>query len=84
MARISHGKRCSSHGNFTVAGCIPVDKVPFLQLNYRIRPNYRTVRLVFFFKTTWKLVVKYVSIYTNGTLQKKDQWRTYQMKLMRG
>ena len=45
---------------------------------YRIRPNYRTMRLGFS-KLLGKLVVKYVPTYTKGTLKKKDQRRTYQM-----
>ena len=47
---------------------------------YRIWPNYHTVRLGFS-QLLGKLVVKYVSIYTKGTL-KKDQWRTYLMILL--
>ena len=47
---------------------------------YRILPNYRSVHLGFS-KLLGKLVVKYLSTYTKGTL-KKDQWRTYLMMLL--
>ena len=48
---------------------------------YRIRPNYRILRFGFS-KLLGKFVVKYVSTFTEVTL-KKDQRRTYLMKLMR-
>ena len=42
--------------------------------NYRIQPNYRTVRIGFS-KMLGKLVVKYVPTYTKGTLLKKTAKR---------
>ena len=47
---------------------------------YRIRLNYRTMHSGFS-QLLDKLVVKYVSTYTKGTL-KKDQQRTYLMILI--
>ena len=52
---------------------------PFIVLIYRIRPNYHTVRLGFS-KLLQKLVIKYVSTYTKGTL--KSQRKTYLMMPM--
>ena len=42
---------------------------------YHIQPNYHTVCLGFS-KILGKLVVKYVPIYTKGTLKKKKQKKT--------
>ena len=39
-----------------------------MRVKYRIRPNYRTVRLSFS-KLLGKLVIKYVSTYTKATLK---------------
>ena len=45
-----------------------------LNSDYRIQPNYCTVRLSFFFsKLLEKVVVEYVSTYTKGTLKKKKK-----------
>ena len=45
--------------------------IMFEHLNYRIRPNCRTVRLGFS-KQQGKLMVKYVSTYTKGTLKQRS------------
>ena len=56
------------------------------QIAYRIRPNYHSLHLGFS-KLLGKLVVKYVSTYTKGTLKKKkkkrDQKKICLMMLMR-
>ena len=55
-----------------------------LSLYYRIRPNYRTVRLGFS-KLLGKLVIKYVASYTKGTLKSYQRFilsRAYLVMLM--
>ena len=56
------------------------------KIAYHILPNYHTMRLGFL-KLLGKVVVKYPSTYTKGTLKKKKkkkkhQKRTYVMMLM--
>ena len=43
----------------------------WIETDYSIQPNYRTVRLCFS-KLLEKLAVKYVSTYTKGTLKKRS------------